>query len=247
MIHSKPAWLCPLKYDLKMLPSTRWVYCQVCSWYAAEYTPSMLPSAPPSMFSSRLAGMLSRTLPIALDGTLPHQQNRFQSLGASRSMWEEAECKLRRVNFRRESDPRRAIRPAFGVTGISDDWYRSTMGAVLISLGAAGTVAQPMRESQTDSERCLGSYGYWFEGLQALSENLRMYTSNKNTLHIWCIDYCSLSTSKWYYSTQHPIQHSIVCIAILRRTKENGKGFKNTSRWNRNNNPTNQSNDINRT
>jgi len=64
------------------------------------------------------------------------------------------ECKLRSVNFRRVSDPRRAFWPAFGVTGISDDWYESTMGAVVKSLGAPGTVAQPMRESQTNSERC---------------------------------------------------------------------------------------------
>ena len=64
------------------------------------------------------------------------------------------ECKLRSVNFRRVSDPRRAIRPAFGVTGISDDWYGSSMGAVVKSLGASGTVAQPMRESQTNSEKC---------------------------------------------------------------------------------------------
>jgi len=49
------------------------------------------------------------------------------------------------------------------------------MGAVVISLGAPGTVAQPMRESQTNSERCLGPYGYSLEGLQALSEILRMY------------------------------------------------------------------------
>jgi len=52
------------------------------------------------------------------------------------------------------------------------------------SLEAPGTVAQPMQESQTNSERCLGSYGYSFEGLQALSEILPMYTSNKNTLHV---------------------------------------------------------------
>jgi hypothetical protein len=35
------------------------------------------------------------------------------------------ECKLRSVNFRRVSDPRRVFRPAFRVTGISDDSYRS--------------------------------------------------------------------------------------------------------------------------
>jgi len=50
-----------------------------------------------------------------------HQQNVFESLGASRSVWEDEECKLRCINFRRVSDPRRAFRPAFGVTEISDD------------------------------------------------------------------------------------------------------------------------------
>jgi hypothetical protein len=39
------------------------------------------------------------------------------------------------------------------VTGISDGWYGSTMGVVVRSLGAPGTVAQLMRESQTNSER----------------------------------------------------------------------------------------------
>jgi len=54
-----------------------------------------------------------------------HQQNVFKSLGASRSVWEDVEWKLRCVKFRRVSDPRRAFQPVFGVTGISDDWYRS--------------------------------------------------------------------------------------------------------------------------
>jgi len=45
------------------------------------------------------------------------------------------ECKLRWVNLRRVSDPRRAFRPAFGVTEISDDLYRSTMGVIVKSLG----------------------------------------------------------------------------------------------------------------
>jgi len=85
---------------------------------------------------------------------LLHQQNVFQSLGASRSVWEEAECKHRRVNFRRKPDLRKAFRPAIGVTGISDDWYGSTIGAVVKGLGAPGTVAQPMRESLSNSERC---------------------------------------------------------------------------------------------
>jgi len=112
------------------------------------------------------------------------------------------------------------------------------MGAVVMRLGAPGTVAQQMREFQTNSARGLGSYVYSFKEWQVLSGNIRMYTRNKNTLHVWCIDYCSLSTSKSYYSTQHLIKHSIVCIATLRITKNQGKWFRNESRWNRNNNPT---------
>jgi len=54
-----------------------------------------------------------------------HQQNVFQSLEDSRSVWQDVECKLRSVNFRRVSDPGRVFRQAFRVTGISDDRYRS--------------------------------------------------------------------------------------------------------------------------
>jgi len=45
------------------------------------------------------------------------------------------EFKLRCVNFRGVSDLRRAFLPAFRVTRISDDWYRSTMGVIVIGLG----------------------------------------------------------------------------------------------------------------
>ena len=38
------------------------------------------------------------------------------------------------VNFRRVSDPGMAVQPAFRVTVISDDWYRSTMGVIVIGL-----------------------------------------------------------------------------------------------------------------
>jgi hypothetical protein len=63
------------------------------------------------------------------------------------------------------------------------------MGVIVISLGArrsAGetlgahwNVAEPTRESPTNSERSLGSFGYSFGGLQVLSETLRMYMSNQ--------------------------------------------------------------------
>jgi len=46
-------------------------------------------------------------------------------------------------------------------------------------VGAPGSVTEPMWESQTTSERCLGLYGYSYGGLQKLSETLRMYMSNR--------------------------------------------------------------------
>jgi hypothetical protein len=64
-----------------------------------------------------------------------HQQYVFQSLEDSSSVWGNVECKLRRVNIRRVSNPRRVFWLAFRVTGISDDWYRSPMGVIVISLG----------------------------------------------------------------------------------------------------------------
>jgi len=45
------------------------------------------------------------------------------------------ECKLRCVNFRRVSDPRRAFQLVFRVTVISYDRYRRTMGVIVISSG----------------------------------------------------------------------------------------------------------------
>jgi len=64
-------------------------------------------------------GMMSQ---MGMDsGSRVCQQNVFLSLEASSSVWEEVECKLRFVNFRRVSDPRRAFLPAFKQTRISDD------------------------------------------------------------------------------------------------------------------------------
>jgi len=47
------------------------------------------------------------------------------------------------------------------------------------TLGAPGSVAEQMRESQANSERCPGCYEYSFGGLQVLSWTLRMYTCNQ--------------------------------------------------------------------
>jgi len=50
-----------------------------------------------------------------------HQQNVFELLEASRGVWENVECKLRCINFRRVSDPERPSLTAFRVTGSADD------------------------------------------------------------------------------------------------------------------------------
>lgn len=46
----------------------------------------------------------------------------------------DVECKFRCLNSRIVSDRRRDHPPAFGVTGIADDWPRSAMGVVVIGL-----------------------------------------------------------------------------------------------------------------
>jgi len=73
-------------------------------------------------------GLQGPTKPVA------HQQNILQSLEASGSVWEDVECKLRSIDFRRVLDPRRAFWPPFAVTGISADRYRNTRGVIVISL-----------------------------------------------------------------------------------------------------------------
>jgi hypothetical protein len=64
-----------------------------------------------------------------------HQQNVFSMLEVSRSVWEDVECKLRCINFRTVSDPKRAFRLAFEATEISVGWRRSAKGVIVISLG----------------------------------------------------------------------------------------------------------------
>jgi len=54
-----------------------------------------------------------------------HREHVFLSLEASSSVWENMDRKLRSVNFRRVLHLRWAFWPAFRVTGISDDRYRS--------------------------------------------------------------------------------------------------------------------------
>jgi len=43
-------------------------------------------------------------------------------------------CKLKYLNHRRVSEPVRAFRLTLRKTGISDDWYRSTVEVIVILL-----------------------------------------------------------------------------------------------------------------
>jgi hypothetical protein len=70
------------------------------------------------------------------------------------------ECKLRSVNFRRVSDRTRAVWPAFGVTEISDDWYRSTMGGTVLCLGTPRSAGE--------------NFGYTWEHLGAPATSLKV-------------------------------------------------------------------------
>ena len=74
------------------------------------------------------------------------------------------ECKLRCVNFKRVSDRRRAFRPAFGVTEISDDRYRSTMGVIVTSLGTPRSTGE--------------EFGYTWEDLGAPATSLGAPTTS---------------------------------------------------------------------
>ena len=71
-----------------------------------------------------------------------HQQYVFWLLQASRSVWEDVECKPGCVKLRRVSEPRRTFRLAFRVPGIFDDWYRSTIEVIVISVGTPQSASE---------------------------------------------------------------------------------------------------------
>ena len=60
------------------------------------------------------------------------------------------------------------------------------MGVIVIGVGARQSAGENFgctwkchRQSQTNSDRCLGSYGYSVGGLQVLSQTLQMSMSNR--------------------------------------------------------------------
>jgi len=82
------------------------------------------------------------------------------------------ECKLRCDNFRRVSDPRRAFLPALRVTGISDDWYRSTIGVTVIGLGTPPSAGANFRCTWEHRQQAWECRGHSWEHLGAPASSL---------------------------------------------------------------------------
>ena len=96
-------------------------------------------------------------------------------------------------------------------------------------MGAPGSVAEPTCKSLTNSEKCLGLYGYSFGGLQKLSETLWMYMSNQlpstaNMMH----GLLFIITSESYSPSS-----STLCFVprYIKEMKENGERFKHKPRY----------------
>ena len=77
------------------------------------------------------------------------------------------ECKHGLVNLRRVSDPRSAFLPAFRVTGISDNWYKSTMGVIEIGLKRAWSAEQTCGRTWEDLGALATSRGVRVKSLGA--------------------------------------------------------------------------------
>ena len=86
------------------------------------------------------------------------------------------------------------------------------------SLGAPGTIAQPMRESQTNSERCRVPRDIHSKDCRHYLKVHEQSEYPPRMMHrlLFIINFSIILL----YSASH--QHSIVCIATLRKTKEYG-------------------------
>jgi len=128
-VHGLAAWLWHMLVSLHAFPSLT-VVMLLLPWLPScigcdvlEYWVDILPDAqPPGHFIENLHEAVRNISKMYI-----------RPLRAWRSVWEDVECKLRCVNFRRVSDDRSTFRLAFRLTGISDDWYRSTIGVIAIS------------------------------------------------------------------------------------------------------------------
>jgi len=104
-----------------------------------------------------------------------YQQNVFQLLEVFRSIWEDVECKLRCIKFRRVLDRRRKFQLAFRVTGIFDDWYRSTLWVIVISLGTP----------QSARENCGWTWGTVMCRWQGWERRLQVQECREQTWERW--------------------------------------------------------------
>ena len=118
-------------------------------------------------------------------------------------------------------------------TGVRWEWLWYVwvhVGAPERALGAPGSITEPTRKSQTNSESCLGSYGYSFRGLQAVSETLQMYMRNRlpstaNVMDGWLLiitsqSYLPSSSSTLYFVPRY-----------VKEMKERGDRFKHKPRY----------------
>jgi len=153
------------------------------------------------------------------------------------------ECKLRSVNFRRVSDPRRVFRPAFRLTGISDNRYRSNWNLWWLikeyngsDCDKFGSTSERQRELWVHlwvSPNQRGNHNQTLRDIWVLmdihSEDTRHYLRpfgcrwaiNFPQQRIWFMDYCLLSLLN--HTSHHLLQHCILCLATLRKQNEKAR------------------------
>jgi len=153
------------------------------------------------------------------------------------------ECKLRRVNFKRVSDPRRAFRPAFRVTWFSDVRYRSNWdqwGPGQEHDGSDWGRFGSMLEHQSElwvhlgvSPNQCGNHIHPLSDAWVLvdihAEDCRHYLRlfectwaiDFPQRRIWKMDYCPLSLLN--HTSRHLLQHCILCLATLRIRKKKAR------------------------
>jgi len=176
------------------------------------------------------------------------------------------ECKLRSVNFRRVSDPTRAFRPAFRVTGISDDWYSSNWDLWWrvkedhkSDCDKFGNTLERLREVWVHLEVSPNQCGYYKHNLRDAWVHIDIHSEDSwrymrlsrspqaidfPQRRIWCTDYWSVALLD--HTSYHLLRHCIHCLATSWYQRK--WQLTQTSmevHWN--NKLTKQSNDLNQT
>ena len=161
----------------------------------------------------------------------------------SRSVWEDVECKLRSVNFRRVSDPRRVFQQAFGVTGISDDRSRSNWDLLWLiqeydgsDCVKFGSMSERQRQHWVQLEVSPNQCGNHKPILRDVWVLMDIH-SDDSRRYLWCfgctwaidflqqqswsMHYCSLSFLN--HTSHHLLQDCILCLAVLRKRKKKAR------------------------